>query len=169
MLPKLTMPNPQPARKVPGYEMPDTANNLLAWRFVANAMESAEYYWIASVNSRNAPHVVPLWGLWFENRIHFDGSPKTGWARNLMANERVAVNLPNAEQVVIVYGRAVIMEDDELSDVEWTDLDTRYQQKYNVQEGSPYWVVHPTKVLAWNGGDLKTMTRWIFDEHDKGE
>lgn len=34
--------------------------------------------------------------------------------------------------------------------------------KYNVDKGSPYWYVQPTKVIAWNGGALDTMTRWIF-------
>ena len=42
-------------------------------------------------------------------------------------------------------------------------LDSAYQTKYGVDEGSPYWYIEPTKVLAWNGGNLHTMTRWIFE------
>lgn len=162
MLAPLQIPAPQPAKKVPGYAMPEAPEHLLTWEFVDAQMQAAEFYWISAVNRNNGPHVVPLWGLWHENRIHFDGSPQTGWAKSLRRNPQIAVHLPDANKVVIVYGRARILEDDELSEGGWNALDSAYQSKYNVQEGSPYWFVEPTKVLAWDGGNLHTMTRWIF-------
>jgi hypothetical protein len=140
--------------------MPETSEHLLDWQFVAEEMSKAEHYWIACVNGRNAPHVAPLWGIWFENRIHFDGSPQTGWAKNLKVNGQIAVHLPSGEQVIIVEGSATTLEDDELSSEEWALLDGIYQKKYGVKEGSPYWYVQPSKVLAWK--DMQTMTRWIF-------
>lgn len=163
MLEALKIPKPIPARKVPGYQMPEDDKNLLSWDFVDQQIAKAEFFWISSVNRRAGPHVVPLWGIWYESRVHFDGSPKTGWAMNLMRNAQIAVNLPDPNQVVIIYGNARIIEDDELSEEEWEQLDSTYQRKYNVQEGSPYWFVEPTKILAWNGGNLHTMTRWIFE------
>lgn len=143
--------------------MPEDHENLLAWDFVDEQMAQAEYYWINTVNKGLGPHVVPIWGVWHASRIHFDGSPQTGWAQNLVRNSQIAVHLPNAEKVVVIYGTARIIEDDELDEQEWHQLDSTYQKKYNVPEGSPYWFVEPRKVLAWNGGNLQTMTRWIFD------
>lgn len=162
MLESLTIPAPQPVKKVPGYKMPESAEHLLDWQFVVDQMTHAQYYWIASVNRKSAPHVVPVWGIWFENRVYFDGSPQTGWARNLQANGQIAVHLPSGEQVVVVEGYAKTLADDELNAAEWALIDGIYQKKYNVQTGSPYWYVDPTKVIAWDGGDLLTMTRWIF-------
>jgi len=162
MLQSLTIPAPQPVKKVPGYKMPETAEYLLDWTFVAEEMTKAQYYWIACVNSKSGPHVVPLWGIWFEHRVHFDGGPKTRWAQNLKANGKIAVHLPSAEQVVVIEGRAMTLEDNELSAEEWAVLDGLYQKKYAVKEGSPYWYVQPSKVIAWNGAGLQTMTRWIF-------
>ena len=72
------------------------------------------------------------------------------------------VHLPDGNQVVILEGLARITEDDELDEQAWQTLDTAFQSKYQVEEGSPYWTVHPTKVLAWDGADLQTMTRWLF-------
>lgn len=164
MFGRVKIPEPIPARKVPGYQMPEDSEHLLPWEFVAEQMHNAEYYWLSLVNKANGPHVVPMWGIWFENQVHFDGSPKTGWAMNLMRNPQIAVHSPDAEKVVIIYGKARIIEDDELTEQEWNELDSTYQTKYNVEEGSPYWFVEPQKVLAWNGGNLHTMTRWIFDE-----
>ena len=158
----LRIPPAGPARKVPGYQMPADHANLLSWEFVDEQMAQAEFYWIGSVNRAGGPHVVPLWGLWYESRVHFDGSPQTGWAMNLLRNPQVAVHLPNAVRVVVIYGHARMIEDDELNEQEWHQLDRAYQQKYGVDEGSPYWYVEPTKVLAWDGGDLHTMTRWLF-------
>ena len=59
---------------------------------------------------------VPLWGIWHENRVHLDGSPQTGWAQNLVRNPQVAVHLPDAEKVMIIYGDTWTIEDDQ----EWS-------------------------------------------------
>lgn len=42
-------------------------------------MSETEFYWISSVSKDGIPHAVPVWGIWFENRKFFDGSPKTKW------------------------------------------------------------------------------------------
>jgi hypothetical protein len=45
----------------------------------------------------------------------------------------------------------------------WDLLDTTFQKKYEVDKGSPYIYVHPTRVLAWEGEALTTMTRRVFN------
>lgn len=143
--------------------MPEDDKQLLRWDFVVRQMEQAKHYWISTVNLKSEPHVVPLWGIWFGNRVHFDGSPKTAWAINLVQNPKIAVHLPDGKQVVIVYGTAHMLEDNELDEHAWNQLDSAYQVKYQVQEGSPYWHVEPRKVIAWDGEYLNTMTRWLFE------
>ena len=145
---QLTIPNAGPARKVLGYEMPEDEGRLLSWDFVVERMASAEYYWINTVYPDGRPHTVPLWGVWHENRVHFDGSPQTAWATNLRSNPQIAVHLPDAEKVVVIYGSARMIEDDELDEQAWDLLDSLYQTKYEVTEGAPYWFVEPSKVLA---------------------
>jgi general stress protein 26 len=141
-----------------------TPDRLLAWDFVVERLESARYYWLASASPAGQPHVVPLWGIYFEGRICVDGHPATRWMRNLERNPDVVVHLPDAEHVVIVNGTAERLDDDTLGDDLWQLLDDRYRSKYGVDEGSPWLVVHPGKVLAWNGPDLSTMTRWLVSE-----
>lgn len=163
MLPALLVPQPMPVQKVEGYQMPEHHDNLLSWDFVKIQMSESTYYWFTTVSADGRPHAVPVWAVWYNNRVHVEGSPKTKWVQNLLRDSRVTVHLPNAEQVVIVEGNAYVLEDDELTEEEWLELDTAYQKKYQVQKGSPYFLyVQPTKVMAWNGGDLQTMTRWIF-------
>jgi hypothetical protein len=160
MLPKLLIPPAEPPHAIPGYNLPDAPR--LDWSFVAGRMAAAQFYWISTVNADDGrPHATPLWGLWHGDRVHFDGSPETRWARNLMADGGIAVHPPDAERVVIIEGVARMLGDDELSAAEWAELDGAYAAKYGM-EGSPYWYVEPRLVLAWDGANLGTMTRWRF-------
>lgn len=162
MLTTIPVPTATPARNVPGYGMPEDPAALLDWSFVDIELIAAEHYWLTTTFPDGRPHSVPLWGLWRGNRLHFDGRPETAWARNLVRDPRCLANPPHPTRVVTLEGRARIIEDDELTEAEWADLDGRFQAKYDVAEGSPYWCLEPTTVIAWNGGKLDTMTRWRF-------
>jgi general stress protein 26 len=162
MLDDIEIPHAIPAKKVAGYQMPETTTNLLQWDFVSAHMAASQEYWLNTVYADGRPHAVPVWGIWYKNRVHFEGGMKTAWARNLVRNPHIVVHLPSGEQVVIIEGTAHIIEDDDINSDEWNRLDTLFQSKYKVDKGSPYWYVQPRKVLAWNGGGLQTMTRWIF-------
>jgi len=162
MLTDFLIPAPIPTKLVPGYQMPANPEQLLSWEFVTQQMEQSRVYWLNTLYADGRPHAVPVWGIWHKNRVHFDGSPKTGWARNLLRNPQITVHLPSGDKVVIIEGHAHMLEDEALTLAEWQTLDSLYQSKYAVDNGSPYWYVHPTKVIAWNGEDLRTMTRWVF-------
>jgi general stress protein 26 len=162
MLSDIVIPQAIPAKKVAGYQMSEDTTNLLPWDFVSDHMRASQHYWLTTVSAHGHPHAVPVWGIWYKNRVHFEGSMKTAWARHLVRDPHIAVHLPNGEQVVIIEGSAHIIEDDAIDEEEWNRLDTTFQSKYHVEKGSPYWYVEPKKVLAWNGGGLQTMTRWLF-------
>ena len=161
---QIIIPEATPARKVKGYKMPETSENLVTWDFVAEQMSQSRHYWISTVFPDSRPHVVPVWGIWLEDRFHFEGSMQTSWGRNISKNPRIAVHLPSADKVVIIEGTAHILGDDEIDDEAWNILDSIFQQKYQVEKGSPYIYVQPKRVLAWNGEALTTMTRWIFSQ-----
>jgi len=163
MLNQIIIPEAVPARKVKGYQMPELRENLVSWDFVSEQMSLSRHYWISTVNGDGRPHVVPVWGIWHENRFYFEGSMKTAWGKNLSCNPRISVHLPSGDKVVILDGTAHIIQDEEINNAEWNILDTAFQTKYHVDKGSPYICVQPEKVLAWDGEDLTTMTRWIFN------
>jgi general stress protein 26 len=164
MLRPIVIPEATPARKVQGYNMPETKENLLSWDFVSAQMSQSRHYWISTVFPDSRPHVVPVWGIWFENRLFFEGSMQTAWGKNILHNSHIAIHLPDPEKVVIIEGTAHIIQDDEIDDETWNILDSTFQKKYQVDKGSPYIYVNPKRVLAWDGEGLTTMTRWLFDE-----
>lgn len=164
MLKTILIPEATPARKVTGYQMPETKENLLSWDFVSGQMAQSRHYWISTVFPDGRPHVVPVWGIWHENRLLFEGSIQTGWGQNILKNPHIAVHLPDPVKVVIIEGTAHIIQDGELDQNTWNILDTTFQSKYQVDHGSPYIYVQPKRVLAWDGEILSTMTRWVFDQ-----
>ena len=164
MLKQIIVPEPTPARKVKGYQMSETRENLVSWDFVSEQMSRSRHYWISTLFPDGRPHVVPVWGIWYENRFHFEGSLQTAWGQNILKNPQIAVHLPDGDKVVIIEGTAHFIEDDEIDDETWNILDGTFQKKYLVDKGSPYIYVRPRRVLAWNGESLTTMTRWLFNE-----
>lgn len=161
---KLVIPDPIPPHNIPHYGLPETNEKLLSWDFVSHHMTNARHYWLATTGPDECPHTMPVWGIWHEERVFFDGSLQTKWARNLAQNPNILVHLPSAEQVVIINGYIKTRKTDN-ENFDWRKLDTLYQQKYNTKNyGEPYFVVHPRKVLAWDAAKLETMTRWIFEE-----
>lgn len=158
----IAIPPAETARKVPGYQMPDHQEALLDWDFVNSHMTGARHYWLTTTFRDGRPHAVPVWGLWHNNRLHFEGRSNAGWAQNLRRDPRAVAHPPHPTRVVTVEGRARMLEDNDITKAEWSELDARFQAKYEVEQGSPYWCLEPTKIIAWNGGKLDTMTRWIF-------
>jgi hypothetical protein len=79
VLAPIVLPEATPARKkMKGYQMPETRENLVSWDFVVEQMSPSRHYWIRTVFPDGRPHVVPVWGIWHENRFHFEGSLQTG-------------------------------------------------------------------------------------------
>lgn len=162
MLPELVIPTPTPPTPIPNYKLPTNTDALLSWAFVDQHMSAAMFYWISTTRPDGRPHAVPVWGIWYGNRLYFEGSPLTRWAQNLAHNPHIAVHLPSAEQVVLIEGRVQVFNDDDLTAAEWALLDTTFRTKYAIDWGSPYMVVHPHAALAWDAPTLGRMTRWTF-------
>jgi len=130
-------------------------------------MTEARHYRLTTTCANGRPHAVVVWGLWHRNRLHFEGRPTAGWAMNLKRDPRAVAHPPHPTRVVTVEGRVRILQDDDLTEAEWSELDTAFRAKYHVDQGSPYLCLEPSKIIAWDGGQLDTMTRWIFP--DRGQ
>ena len=53
----------------------------------------------------SGPHAVPVWGAVLDGVLHLYTSRGTRKARNVVAEPRVVVHLPDAEDVLLVAGR----------------------------------------------------------------
>jgi nitroimidazol reductase NimA-like FMN-containing flavoprotein (pyridoxamine 5'-phosphate oxidase superfamily) len=164
-----TIPTPTRPIMPDGYGVPENDEGLLDWGFVDQRMRDSLNYWISTTRPDGRPHATPVWGVWVDGRVYFDGSPATRRGRNLAANPAVSVHLESGSEVVIVEGQA-LPKRPERSLAE--RLAAEYARKYANQGYSPepdqwdqggLYEVDPQIVLAW-GEFPKSVTRWVFTE-----
>lgn len=78
------------------------------------------------------------------------GVDRTRWGRDLLANPRIEVHLPSAEQVVIVTGR--FSRENDLDADSFARVQASYLARYkSYQPGDPagLFMVKPVSALAW--------------------
>ncbi|HYH12591.1 MAG TPA: pyridoxamine 5'-phosphate oxidase family protein, partial [Thermomicrobiales bacterium] len=94
------------------YRFPRDPAAFVSWGFVEERLQAARSYWLATTYPDGRPHVAPVWGLWLDGALWFDGLPTTRWARNLAQNPSLCVHLESAEEVVILEGMVEDLETD---------------------------------------------------------
>ena len=156
-----------------GYIPAKIEAELLPWSYVQERMTSAIHYWIATATLHGKPYVSPVWGVWVDDLLYFDGSPQTRRGRNIAANPQTAVHLESGEQAVFMNGATLIYHNaPERSLAE--RLAQAYRQKYTVFGYSPepdqwdqggLFVFTPHVALAWKNF-IKDPTRFVLRQVD---
>ena len=136
----------------------------LSWDWVVDRMSRARSYWLVTSRRDGAPHVVPVWGLWFEGGFCFFTDGASLKSRNARRDPRAAVHLESGDEVVVLEGRL-----DPATDPGTLGRVARaYEVKYGVDvaaggDGPAMYRLTHTKVLAWDEADFpRTATRWRF-------
>ncbi|HZU14098.1 MAG TPA: pyridoxamine 5'-phosphate oxidase family protein [Chloroflexota bacterium] len=138
---------------------------FLPWAHAEGRLEAARNYWLATTRPDGRPHVTPVWGVWVDGALYFDGLPTTHWARNLAANPALAVHLDDAEDVVILEGSAEDLTTDKaLGDRIVAAWDAKYGRLHPDPAGSGLFRLRPRTARAWSNSSLRDGTRWQFDE-----
>jgi Pyridoxamine 5'-phosphate oxidase len=161
--PKSTRPH------MPGYLSADT-KGLLPWKWAEDRLKKSRQYWIATTRPDGSPHVMVVWGLWWDTAFCFSTGSQSRKARNLEGNPKCVICNELADQAVVVEGTAERMRD--VARIrEFLDL---YQRKYKfdmsgmaagmISLREPVFVVRPQTVF----GEIektfsKTATRWKFE------
>lgn len=148
------------------YGIPDERDGLLPWTFVEERLTADRNFWVTTTRPDGHPHARPVWGVWMDRVIHCGGGERTRWVRNLESNPAITVHREDAESVVIVEGTAENLTPETAESARLERIDDRCEEKYGVRHGTPVFVVHPDRVLAWS--DYPTdATRWLFGANDE--
>jgi nitroimidazol reductase NimA-like FMN-containing flavoprotein (pyridoxamine 5'-phosphate oxidase superfamily) len=145
----------------PEYGVPQAP---LAWARVRERLAGAARYWLATVRPDGRPHVVPLDGIWLDDRWYFGGSPATVKHANLKADPRAVLHLEDALQAVIVEGECdEVFPDASLA----RRLSELSKSKYGFgPDPESYtrngvWCLRPVRVLSWERFP-RDATRFVF-------
>jgi PPOX class probable F420-dependent enzyme len=151
-------------RMVEGYGIAKTESGMLAWNDVRERLAAARNYWVATTRANGRPHVMPVWGLWWDETFYFSTDATSQKGRNLAANPEVVVHLESGDDVVIIEGRAARISDEPTL----TEFANRYDAKYQFRPDTSnpafaFFLVRPSRVFAWREADFPTSaTRWVL-------
>ncbi len=144
----------------PEYGAPATT---LAWADVEARLQAATQVWLATVRPDGRPHTVPVDSLWVDGAAWFGGGANTVKHRNLLADGRATVHLPDAGAAVIIEGRCELVTPDGPT---VKRLRAASKEKYGwappaAGYAAGVWCLRPSKVMAWTSLPVDA-TRFLF-------
>jgi general stress protein 26 len=108
--------------------------------------------WLATAHPDHGPHQVPLWFVWDGEAAWVCTGAASATVRNVRAEPRVRLSLPDSSDVVLLQGTARAFTDREVP-AEAADAFTRKFGWDPRTEDAPYVYLRiaPTVVRAWRG------------------
>ena len=141
----------------------------ITWPYVAEWLRPSRSYWLATTAMDGSPHVTPVWAVVVEDVLFMYSDRTTVKARNIAHDDRVSLNLPDGEDVVIVRGRLTdlgtpLTRPDVVAAIvaKYTqpiDLSSLPSEDPNSDE--VLWALEPTRALVWRLDDWDgSYARW---------
>jgi len=158
-------PGPRAGRpNIPGYGIvgEKEGRGLLPWSWAVERLTRGWNYWLVTTRPDGRPHLMPIWGLWWEGAFWFSTGEKTVKARNLAANPNCVVAPDRADEAAIVEGRAEWVPASESLKPLWAAYKKKYDWDMN---GTGFFVVRPRLAFGFiEKGEMftQTATRWEF-------
>jgi len=144
-----------------GYGFPSAPEGLLPWKWAEKRLIESHNYWFVSVRPDDAPHAMPIWGIWVDQRFYFSTGGKSRKAKNLARNRKCVVCTEKAHEAVIVEGIAAPVKDKKLI----AGVAPYYHKKYKPwkldPKMGPIFEVRPQVAFAmYEKKFAETATKW---------
>ena len=146
---------------------------MLSWTAVDTLLRTAPYAWISTIDPDGAPHLIQTWAVWIDQRLYFEGSEGTRWARNLARDPRISFGVQNGHDAAYGNGTGEIVRTPPLALAR--KIATQYSAKYGPgfkyrPKAEQYAKGHafrltPEKLIAFDVKKFNTSaTRFRFGE-----
>jgi len=159
-----SLPQPEALAVNPDYGLTALGPDHMPLPDVLARFGAERSWWVATTRPDGRPHVMPVWGLYLDDRLIFSTDPKSVKANNLAANTAIAVHLESGDLVAIVEGHAKVLTADDVP----ADFTPAYDKKYGfavdpTEPGFGAFEVMPRKVFSWDEGQfVETAARWRY-------
>ncbi len=156
---------------MPGYGIlgPSEGSGLLPWAWAEQRLAASRNYWVVTLWPDGRPHAMPVWGVWdFEHRwLWFSSSLQSRKARNIAADGRCTVATEDADDPVVVEGRAEIVTDAAAISGLISGMHLKYSTDYPVDFLDPTKQATIRVIPSWafalaKGDFIGSPTRWTF-------
>jgi nitroimidazol reductase NimA-like FMN-containing flavoprotein (pyridoxamine 5'-phosphate oxidase superfamily) len=138
---------------MPGYgTLPaGEGSGLLPWSWAEERLARSHDFWLATVTPEGAPHLMPVWAVWYQGRLWFSSATGSRKARNLASETRCTLSTENPLEPVIVQGRAQRVTD--------RDTLTAMLEAENAKYGTGY---GPDMVDPASNSVFSLLPEWVF-------
>jgi nitroimidazol reductase NimA-like FMN-containing flavoprotein (pyridoxamine 5'-phosphate oxidase superfamily) len=148
---------------MPGYGINETRTDLLPWKWAEGILTKTQNYFLTTVRRDGRPHVMPIWGVWFDGAFYFSTGKNSIKARNLTSNPNCVLCPGGADEAVIVEGVAKKLADKK----KFAKFTKVYFEKYEwdiAKMDGPVFVIQPRTAFGQIEKTFtKTATRWRFE------
>src|SRR5262249_25251772 len=105
--------------------LPNDTSGLKPWSWALERLEKSHNYWIAT-SCPQQPHLMVVWGIWWQDAFWFSTGARTRKAKNIAANSHCVIGTEKADEAIIVEGTAEEITDRDV----WKQLAPHYDKKY---------------------------------------
>jgi general stress protein 26 len=147
---------------------PDATSGLKPWSWALERLEKSHNYWIATSRPDGHPHLMLVWGIWWENAFWFSTGPSTRKAKNIAGDPHCVIGTEKADEAVILEGIAEDIKDRAI----WKQLVEVYNRKNGgdvgpLLETSNSCVLRVQPQIAFGQDEhaenfVEAVTRWTF-------
>jgi hypothetical protein len=162
--PKASRPHWPDAVQDPSRDL----SGLKPWPWALERLEKSHNYWISTTHPDGRPHLMLVWGIWWQDAFWFSTGPRTRKAKNIAGDPRVVIGTEKADEAVILEGTVEEIKDRAI----WKQLVEIYNRKYGgdvgpLLESSGGCVFCVTPQLAFGQDEhaenfMDSVTRWRF-------
>jgi Pyridoxamine 5'-phosphate oxidase len=147
---------------------PDATTGLKPWSWALERLEKSHNYWIATSRPGGRPHLMLVWGIWWQEAFWFSTGPRTRKAKNIATQSHCVIGTEKADEAVILEGAAQEIKDGAV----WKQLGEVYDRKYGgnllpllESSGGSVFRVAPKTAFAQDEhaeNFVDAVTRWTF-------
>jgi hypothetical protein len=147
----------------------DATTGLKPWSWALERLEKSHNYWIATSRSDGRPHLMLVWGIWWQDTFWFSTGPRARKAKNIATDPRCVIGTEEADEAVILEGTAEEIKDRAI----WKTVCQEYDRKYGgnvlpLLESSGGNVYRVLPRVAFGQDEhaenfTESVTRWTFD------
>ncbi|MCH7809779.1 MAG: pyridoxamine 5'-phosphate oxidase family protein [Chloroflexi bacterium] len=149
---------------MPGYDLAADSDGLLSWDWARERLAKSHNYYVATTRPDGRPHVMPVWGVWIDDRLLFSTAVTSTKARNLAANPACAITTETADEAVIVEGTAAEERDAATLKRFVADYNAKYDWEMDAAGGGIFTLTPSVAFGFIESPDSfqATATRWRF-------
>jgi hypothetical protein len=146
----------------------DATTGLKSWPWALERLEKSHNYWISTTRPGGRPHLMLIWGIWWQDAFWFSTGARTRKAKNIAADPRCVIGTEKADEAVILEGIVEEIKDRSI----WKQLAQIYNSKYGgdvepllLASGGSVFRLQPQVAFAQDEhaeNFVESVTRWLF-------